>query len=280
MQHHSEYQASYDHSALKRTVIRIAGIVAIAFSIHACSGGSSSDSGDDMIADDTDPATLNDAYLWFGANVTVALDGNDVVIEATGRPDHTSAYWNPDNSSGLYVEPDPNITNVARMSPGFIEEYNNLFTLRVDANPTLANNSSATGLGPVGIAVSGAPIFNDQEGPNIDLNIGVIQGFDRNGAHTGPSTYHYHLEPKAITDDDDSLIGVIADGFFLFGRRCFSMPGTYPDDLDISGGHESVTQFSGGETEYHYHIKDETYLGAYYLLFPEDYQGSPSAIGN
>lgn len=209
---------------LTRQQARIAGALAIAVFVQACSGGSSTDSSDDTIADDTDPATLNDAYLWFGANVTVALDGNEVVIEATGRPDHTSPYWNPDNSSGLYVEPDPNITLVAAMSPGFIEEYDNLFTLRVDANPTLANTSSATSLGAVGIAVSGAPIFNDQEGPNSELGIGVIRGFDRSGAHTGPSTYHYHLEPKAISDDDDSLIGVIADGFFLFGRQCYSAP--------------------------------------------------------
>ncbi len=226
--------------------------------------------------------TLPAAYSWFGSNVTVVLDGSEVVLEATGQPDHTSCYWNPDNASGLYVTCDPDITDEARMSPGFIEEYNNLFTLRVPVEPTLASSSSATSLGPVGIAVSGAPIFNDQEGPNVDLEIGVISGFDRNGAHTGPSTYHYHLEPKAITNDDDSLVGVIADGFLLFGRKCWST-GDYPTDLDNSGGHVAFTQYTGtatGDEEYHYHIKDEFYLGAYYLLFPEDYQGTPNSISN
>lgn len=238
------------------------------------SGGGSSGQGDAGI-----PGVLHDAYSWFGSNVTIALDGNEVVIEATGRPDHTSAYWNPNNASGLYVAPDPDITTESRMSPGWIEEYNNLFTLRVDTSPALAPTSSSTSLGPVGIAVSGAPIFNDQEGPNVDLALGVISGFDRNGAHTGPSTYHYHLEPKAITDDDDALVGVMADGFFLYGRKCYATPGAYPDDLDLSGGHFGETQHSAGAIEYHYHIKDEFYLGAYYLLFPEDYQGTPSSIG-
>ncbi|MFK8054280.1 MAG: YHYH protein [Woeseiaceae bacterium] len=263
--------------------LKIASLAIVGLLLSAC-GGSNSVTDDNTVADDDtgndDTATLNDAYLWFGANVTVALDGNEVVIEATGRPDHTSAYWNPDNASGLYVEPDPAITTASRMSPGYIEEYDNLFTLRVPASPTLAATSSATSLGPVGIAVSGAPIFNDQEGPNIALNVGVISGFDRNGAHTGPSTYHYHLEPKAITNDDDSLVGVIADGFFLFGRQCYTTPGTYPTDLDISGGHTSETQYSMGEQEYHYHIVNETYLGAYYLLFAEDYQGTPNTISN
>ncbi|MFK7889122.1 MAG: YHYH protein [Gammaproteobacteria bacterium] len=225
---------------------------------------------------------MSDAFLWFGSNVTVALDGAEVVLEATGRPDHTSCYWDSVNSSGLYVECDPDITTVERMSPGVIEDYNNLFTLRVPVNPQLAAVSSATSLGPVGIAVSGAPIFNDQEGPNVALEIGVISGFDRNGAHTGPSTYHYHLEPRAITNDDENLVGIIADGFFLYGRKCYAT-GDYPTDLDLSGGHTAFTQHTGtmnGAEEYHYHIKNEFYLGAYYLLFPEDYQGTPNSIGN
>ncbi|MEM1262879.1 MAG: YHYH protein [Pseudomonadota bacterium] len=226
------------------------------------------------------PGELHAAYQWFTGNVTVALDGNDVVIEATGRPNHTSAYWNPSNASGLYVDPDPSLTTVAQMSPGFIEDYNNLFTLRVPTSPSLAATSSATSLGPVGIAVSGVPIFNDQEGPNVDLELGVIRGFDRNGGHTGPSTYHYHLEPRAISNDDDALIGVMADGFFLYGRQEWETPGEYPADLDASGGHFGVTQHSNGEVEYHYHVKDELYLGAYYLLFPEDYQGTPNTISN
>ena len=253
----------------------------------ACGGSSGGNQIDDDSQDGDDgtiqgdagtPGVLHAAYQWFDGNVTVALDGNDVVIEATGRPDHTSAYWNPNNASGLYVEPDPDITTESRMSPGYIEEYNNLYTLRVATSPSLASASSATSLGPVGLAVSGAPIFNDQEGPNIALAIGVISGFDRNGAHTGPETYHYHLEPTAISSDDAELIGVIADGFFIYGRRCYSTPGAYPADLDASGGHFSVTQQSGGAEEYHYHIVNDVYLGAYYLLFPEDYQGTPSSI--
>ncbi|MEO1203626.1 MAG: YHYH protein [Pseudomonadota bacterium] len=224
------------------------------------------------------PGVLHDAYLWFDGNVTAVLDGNDVVIEATGRPDHTSPYWNPNNASGLYVAPDPSITTVSAMSPGYIEQYNNLYTLRVPTSPSRSAFMTSTSLGPIGIAVSGAPIFNDQEGPNVDLELGVISGFDRSGGHTGPENYHYHLEPRAISFDDDALIGVIADGFLIYGRKCYSTPGAYPDDLDYSGGHVSLTQHSNGAEEYHYHVKNELYLGSYYLLFPEDFQGTPSTI--
>lgn len=235
---------------------------------------------DTVSIDISEVAELSVAFLEFGANVTVTQDGSDVVLEATGRPDHTSCYWNPDNASGLYVDCDPDITTPSQMSPGFIEEYNNLFTLRAPLSPSKASTTTATSLGPVGLAVSGVPIFNDQEGPNIALEIGVISGFDRNGAHTGPSTYHYHLEPKAISNDDDSLVGIIADGFLLYGRKCYAS-GDYPTDLDASGGHTAFTQHTGtldGAETYHYHIINDLYLNAYYLVFPEDYQGTPTSI--
>jgi len=239
-------------------------------------GDADNDSGTDS---ESSSDGLHAAFAEFVGNVEVVLDGDEVVIEATGRPNHTSAYWNPDNSSGLYVAPDPDITTVSQMSPGYIENYTNLYTLRVSTNPSLASSATSTGLGAVGIAVSGVPIFNDEEGPAVQLDLGVISGFDRNGAHTGPETYHYHLEPKAITNDDAELVGILADGFFLYGRQCFSTLGGYPEDLDESGGHVSMTQHSDGD-EYHYHIQDEFYLGAYYVLFPGDYQGTPSNISN
>lgn len=268
---------------------RLIGILSVCVAVSACNDDS------DPVSSITDPDTsvggidytvqgnagtpgvLHDAYLFFDGNVTAALDGFQVVVEATGKPNHTSPYWNPNNASGLYVPPDPAITTESRMSPGYIEEYDNLYTLRVPTSPSLASSSSSTSLGAVGLAVSGAPIFNDQEGPNVALALGVISGFDRSGAHTGPETYHYHLEPRAISNDDNALIGVISDGFFLYGRKCFSTA-TYPTDLDASGGHFSQTQHSNGVDEYHYHIKNEFYLGAYYLLFPEDYQGTPNSI--
>ena len=78
--------------------------------------------------------------------------------------------------------------------------------------------------------------------------------------HTGPQSYHYHLEPKAWPDDDDKLIGIIADGFFLYGRRDYD--GTYPTDLDESGGHFGPT-IHNPAGEYHYHIQNELFLNEF-----------------
>ncbi|GBL04462.1 YHYH protein [Glaciecola sp. KUL10] len=265
--------------------------------LSACGSDSTIDeSVDDVtevpIADDESPTgacsnpvtELSSAFLDFVAapNVTAVLseDGCFVTLESDGKPDHTSSYWDAGNASGLYVEPEDSELFDRRRSPGDIEDYSNLFELTVPVEPELATVSSATPLGAIGIAISGTPIFNDSEG-NGDVSAGVIDGFDRNGAHTGPQTYHYHLEPKAISFDDDKLVGIMSDGFLIFGRRCFSTV-DYPTDLDESNGHVSHTLYTGSnpeDAEYHYHISNEQYLNAEnYLIFPGNFQGTPNGV--
>ncbi|NRA11138.1 MAG: hypothetical protein HRT57_04180 [Crocinitomicaceae bacterium] len=72
------------------------------------------------------------------------------------------------------------------------------------------------------------------------------------------------------------MIGIISDGFFLYGRKCNSTGG-HPTDLDGSGGHTSVTQHTS-EAEYHYHTQNDLYMNQYYLLFSGNFQGTPNAI--
>lgn len=249
-------------------------------------------------ANDTDdtvdnPSGLHAAFAEFDAeNFTIYLDGNEVVIESNGMPNHTSPYWSNTTARTatdpmgnilntpaaaenhpLFVE--PTATSYESMAPGNIDDFNGSYTLRIPISPSLASSSSSTGLGAIGMAVSGAMIYNDEEGPNVPLD-DAVPSLDYTAAHTGPQSYHYHLEPKAWSDDDDKLIGIIADGFFLYGRKCYST-GTYPTDLDESGGHFGVTQHNA-EGEYHYHIQNELFLQQYYLLFPDDYKGTPNAI--
>ncbi|MGB5320425.1 MAG: YHYH protein, partial [Eudoraea sp.] len=85
--------------------------------------------------------------------------------------------------------------------------------------------------------------------------------------------YNYHLEPVAFSDDDENLVGILLDGVFLYGRKCNSSGG-YPSDLDTSGGHTTITQYTDGEEEYHYHIINEIYsTTGSYLAFAGPYQG-------
>lgn len=232
--------------------------------------------------DDTDGSAMNvgtpiSAFDEFNSDaVTVAFNGDEITIESNALINHTSPYW--ESSSPLYI--DPVYANAAQMSPGTIREGS--YSLTVPAAPTLASSSSATGLGAIGIATSGAPIFNDEEGPNASLSENVASGFDYAGGHMGPTGYHYHLESADVAEnttlshDDDQLVGILQDGFLLYGRKCNST-GDYPTDLDISGGHTHATQHSDpGDEFYHYHIINEIYIGPYILLFGGDLQGTPN----
>ncbi|MEM7654832.1 MAG: YHYH protein [Bacteroidota bacterium] len=230
----------------------------------------------DSDADDTGGiATPVSAFDEFNPDaVSVSFDGNEITIESTGMPNHTSPYW--DSTNVLHIEQ----TFGDHVTPGTIRSGS--FTLTVSASPEQATSSSATGLGAIGISVTGAPIFNDQEGPNRPLDVNTATGFDYAGGHNGPSGYHYHIEAADVPEntslsyDDEQLVGIMADGFLIYGRR--EMDGSYPTDLDESGGHYGVTQHSNGEEFYHYHIINEFYIGSYILLFGGELQGTPNTI--
>ncbi|AWV99579.1 YHYH protein [Arcticibacterium luteifluviistationis] len=229
--------------------------------------GCDDDSSEDPVADVT--SSLSSAFAEFDeGNTDIYLDGSNVVIETNGLPNHTTPYWGEGNA--LYVEPQDGFVS----TPSLLTGYDGYATLTVSANPTKASQTTATSLGAIGIAVSGAAIFNDQEG-NGALSQAAVS-LDYSGAHIGPAEYHYHTEPEAWTKDDENLVGIIADGFFIYGRKCNST-GTYPTDLDASGGHTSTTQHST-EALYHYHIENELYINKYYIIFPGAYQGTPSSI--
>lgn len=257
---------------------------------------SSCDSDEDETGQDNNTGTTgSELHVAFGDfdsdNLTIYLDGDDVVIESNGLPNHSSPYWSNTTARSatdpmgntittpaaaenhpLFVE--PTATTYADMAPGNIDDFNGTYTLRVPASPEVATSSSATGLGAIGIAVSGSMIYNDEEGPNVPLDNAVVS-LDYTAAHTGPQSYHYHLEPKAWSNDDDKLIGIMSDGFFIYGRK--DPDGSYPDDLDASGGHFGPTPHNP-DGEYHYHIQNEAYLNQYYIIFPGDFQGTPNAI--
>lgn len=232
--------------------------------IFACSNDDDN-SGGDTGENTENPTELHAAFAAFNSEATtIFLDGANVVIETTGLPDHETVYWGVGNE--LYRD-EPTV----QTTPSIMSSNNNMVTITVDATPNLTGSTVATTFDTIGIAVSGASIFNDQEGGGqLDQAAGSL---DWTGGHIGPGVYHYHLEPRAFSDDDDNLVGILLDGVFLYGRRCNST-GTYPTDLDASGGHTTTTQYTDGEEEYHYHIINELYsTTGSYIAFAGPYQG-------
>ncbi len=249
--------------------------------LGACMVSCSSDSEGTDTTDDTPDtpdavSTPLSAFDEFNPEaVTISFDGDEITIDSNGLPNHSSPYW--EETEALYIEP----VVATRLTPGRIGGDRS-FTVTVPAAPEIAATSSATGLGPIGISVTGVPIFNDTEGPNIPLEEQIVETFDYAGAHNGPSGYHYHVESSDVPEntvlshDDDKLVGIMADGFLIYGRR--EMDGTYPTDLDESGGHFGVTPHSNGVEVYHYHIINEFYLGSIIALFAVDLKGTPNSI--
>ena len=260
----------------------------LSFSIIGCSTDTpnfiSSNSDNTAELNHSGAQTPTSAFDEFSSNIEITFSDNTITIETDGTPYHTSPYWNETNS--LYIE--PVVATESQMSPGTIASGN--YSLTVSASPGLADSSTSTGLGAIGIATSGVPIFNDEEGPNIALSSTVASGFDYAGGHMGPTGYHYHLESQdvdaniSLSHDDEDLVGIMEDGFLLYGRRCNSVSEGdtygYPTNLDASGGHTHKTQHSNTDDEafYHYHIVNEIYTGNYYVLFGGDLQGAPQGI--
>ncbi|WP_299061397.1 YHYH protein [uncultured Polaribacter sp.] len=219
----------------------------------------------------TELSSAFEAFNSDAVTVTLSDDGTEIDIETTGFPNHKSIYWETTNA--LY-EDEPNVKKTTQdtyIGGGRGEASS--FT--VDATPNLTGNTVATELGTIGIAVSGSAIFNDQEGSG-DLD-GAAASLDWAGAHKGPGVYHYHLEPRPFSNDDDKLVGILLDGVFIYGRKC-STTGTYPTDLDASGGHTTTTIYDTTPI-YHYHIINEVYPAANYayepayVLFAGPFQG-------
>ncbi|MCG1035474.1 YHYH protein [Polaribacter sargassicola] len=252
---------------MKNQFIKTTAFLGILFSIIiSCTSDNESDLDIDTSTDDGVLTELHAAFAEFNTDATdiyLSNGGTTVTIETTGLPDHETVYWGEGND--LYLdEPDVQTT------PSVMSSNNNAVTITVDATPNLTGSTVSTELNTIGIAVSGASIFNDQEGNGaLDAAAGSL---DWTGGHIGPGVYHYHLEPKAFSYDDSNLVGILLDGVFIYGRRDYPS-NEYPTDLDASGGHFGPTQHNP-DGEYHYHIINELYsTTGSYILFEGPYQG-------
>ena len=261
---------------MKNTLLTLLSLMIIVMVITTSCGNDDSDDMDPIEDDTSDNvSTPISAFNEFNSSaVTVSFSDNEITIQSNALPNHTSPYWN--RNSDLYI--DPIVAQESGISPGNIGESS--YTLTVSSAPGKANRTTQTGLGAIGISVTGVPIYNQSEGPT-DVTESTASGFDWAGGHSGPTGYHYHIEARDVGQtsplpiDDERLLGIMSDGFLIYGRKCNST-GDYPNNGDASNGHFSTTQHSD-ESFYHYHIVNEIYL-SYYLLFGVDLQGTPSVI--
>jgi hypothetical protein len=209
---------------------------------------------------------LSGSWLSFSCRVTLTKMGTYVVAAADSRPDYASNYFaSTDSCYSAYTPmyPDPNQISAQNLS------------LQIPLTPN--TTSTKMGLGAVGVALNGVAIFDNQAAPGDDIFL-EAGSFDRCGGHPAPGgQYHYHGEPYSISSDDSHLIGVLRDGYFVYGRR--DADGSLPQ-LDANGGHMGVPP-DGGAARYHYHLDQQTSSNAgtsgqmQWFLTTGTYEGSP-----
>lgn len=189
---------------------------------------------------------LSGFWLNFSCRVDLTVSGTNVVITSDGYPDYKSAYF--ESSHGCYE--DSSISG-RYINPNTIAEQSIVMT--VPMSPTSGSGTEMS-LGVVGVAANGVAIFNNEAAPG-DSIYDEVASFDSCEGHPQSSgTYHYHIEPPAISNDDAYFVGVLRDGFPVYGVK--EENGSTPS-LDSYGGHTGTTLDSVSST-YHYHVHLQT----------------------
>ncbi len=230
---------------------------------------------------------LSGNWLEFSCNVVEGLadasmaattsmsDAKYVTLSVVSLPNYASNYYATSGSysfsaNGYTVEGDFSALNQSYTTyfpnPSFVQVQALTVPIPLSPAPSASKSQVMVG-GPIGVAKNGVILYDSAAG-GTDSIFAESGSFDQCGGHPNAMTYHYHAEPYALTYDDDALIGVMRDGYFVYGRRDAdgSTPGTLAaqiaagtgDDnlLYIYGGHTGTAPSSDDKNGFHYHLTE------------------------
>ncbi|MFK7916954.1 MAG: YHYH protein [Ilumatobacter sp.] len=215
-----------------------------------------------------------DAAQW-GDNVTIEVGDDTFNFQSNGLPSHEI----PDQflvpTTGSFTPP-VTADEVAPVDSS-IAVVETPVDLDLPLVPEYSDTTTDTNLGTIGIAISGAQLFNDYEDQDrsfvaVDDNFEIdgVAFVDSCNGHplalqadgTGSGTYHYHGVPYCITDAVDadgehsSILGFLLDGFPFYGPQDANGTAITSDELDECSGHVGPTpEFPEGI--YHYHLTED-----------------------
>jgi hypothetical protein len=225
---------------------------ACALTVNTTASATSNPSGCTVLSRDTTSCQaarkamgLSGVWLQYSCRVTLTSNGGgSVTATADGQPDYKSFYFAANNACyEAWPQGFRNPNTLAAQS----------YSVSFPGTPNTSATSRA-GTAVVGLAVNGVPIFGNFAAPGDDIYRESMT-FDKCGAHPeNTGKYHYHSEPAAITYDDSHLVGMMRDGYPIYGRR--DMDGSMPT-LDVYGGHTAITADSSGAAIYHYHVNKQ-----------------------
>lgn len=199
--------------------------------------------------------------------MTINEDANTVNIVSDGIPSHGFAdfYLIPIDPSNQPFAGQP-IENFDIVPGSDLEA--SPFDTDITTRPIYSETTTDTNLGQIGVAISGASIFNDYENPErsvVAMDDNVIHDhaafLDACNGHplANGTDYHYHGIPVCITADLDVagehsyMLGLLADGFPVYANQDISGVIIGDDDLDDCSGHFGPTPEFPDDI-YHYHL--------------------------
>lgn len=215
---------------------------------------------------------LSGFWLNFSCRVSLTKSGSDVVIAFDSQPDSKSQYF--DTSDGCYEA----FSNSDRFTnPNTISEQD--ISMTVPYNPTVTSGTVTMPTGVVGVAMNGVSIYDNEAAPG-DSIYDENESFDKCDGHPDSGgRYHYHAEMNSISNNDYAFVGVMRDGYPIYGRK--DQDGSTPS-LDSTGGHSGTTPDSGSVTIYHYHVNPQTDTSqmpneTIYFITKGIYKGTPGS---
>lgn len=212
------------------------------------------DNGNGDTETEPDISVLADKFYHTSA-VTFTFDDTWVTITAKDLPDHKSMYY--DEQDDLYEAYDEPNNPDFKKNPNTIGEQNLVY--RIPRFPAEASTHESTPMGSMGVTINSVSIFNQEAAPGDDI-LEELNTFDQYEGHPAGTQYHYHIEPVWLTQeregaDNEAFVGLLLDGFPVYGTHEDGVKLTN-DDLDDYHGHFGVTEdFPDGI--YHYHITDD-----------------------
>ncbi|WP_299414742.1 YHYH protein [uncultured Sulfitobacter sp.] len=216
-----------------------------------------------------DTSAAVEAATW-ADNVSITLDAAEstFTFQSNGIPDHGFAeqYLIPiDPTDQPFSDKPAEFFDVVNSAEYFTEsEINTTIT----TTPVYAKEPTDTSLGRIGVALSGAQIFNDYEDMErtvVAIDDQVIHDhvpfLDECNGHTlvDGTDYHYHGIPVCLTvrldveGEHSYMLGVLEDGFPVYSNLDVNGVEISSDALDECSGHVGPTpEFPDGT--YHYHL--------------------------
>ena len=201
---------------------------------------------DDGTFDMTAKPIVEGEVLW-PSDISIVRDGDRRVLTSNLLPDHPTGEYPiaPDSEPYKYDH-----------NPNAIEEQDVLASF--PALPEFADQPSCLSMGPIGVMLSGASIFNSLDDAGKDAVAHEIQDSCQ-GHPMGTGVYHYHSlslcqEGNEKGDDHSPLVGYALDGFGIYGHLGKAGKVLTNEDLDACHGHTHSIEWDGDErTLYHYH---------------------------